>query len=674
MIVSILIMSLLSILFISACSSSNGNEQKMGNTNANIVNGGSSVMRDDWIYFMNFSDSNFLYKIKNDGTGETKVCDDTAYYLNSYGDWIYYCNGSENGRLYKIRPDGTERTMVSDTASINILVSNDWIYFIDYTDAENASDYGKIFRMKADGSGKEKINDAAASAFNISSDWVYYISQNELKLYKVKVDGTGNTKVSDASISFFNILGDKIYYVDSSDEKNNIWKMKTDGTDAVRLSEDKATTFNVSGEWIYYGNTLSDTAGVELKKMRIDGSEAAVMNDDDSISINVHGDWLVYLSMDFTDFSVKQTIMKVDGTGRKDYLYKQTPEAQDTERYPMGEAVKAGDIAVTVNSVYATNIMENNQPGFESVIFDDVTDGRYLFINMTITNLSDTETDIWHMTGVVEDIEAMGLTIYWGPLADVTGEPESGNIKFHLALDVYNESLLLKPGETKEIQAYYQMQLMNYPVYLGLFDSANSKILAAIELFPTEEFYVTSWASALDILEERFPGYEINQLNGMGFQFEGEEEEKMYYSFKVTKSGSAEAEYYLVERDTGEIFIGAYSEKYPDYEAVPVSPFVATSITPSPTESGDIPSNAQILTGTFQGIEWGDYMHISIRGDDGVDYSFFVLHSIGMDPETLAIGQAVKVTWQNSDVFLDPPGETINIDQIIGMELLGSTP
>ena len=77
-----------------------------------------------------------------------------------------------------------------------------------------------------------------------------------------------------------------------------------------------------------------------------------------------------------------------------------------------------------------------------------------------------------------------------------------------------------------------------------------------------------------------------------------------------------------------------------------------------------------MLSGTFQGYEWGDYLHVSILGDDGTSYSFFVLKYPGVDIETLVVGQKVKVTWQNTDEYLDPPGDTINVDKILSIELI----
>jgi len=561
--------------FLIGCGSPAVNTAKMGNTNANIVTGGTSVKSDDWIYFVNYADSNFLYKIKTDGTGETKISDDAAFCLNFYKDWLYYVNSSDNNKIYKIKTDGSERTVVSDISSANLLVYDDWIYFINNTFEESSDDYNKVFRIKTDGTGKEKINNDKTSMFNIVGDNLYYVEQNEQKMYRIKTDGSDKTKIIDAKISFFNVVGNNIFYLDAEDENNNIMKMNIDGTGTVKLSEDKAAPFNVSGDWIYYGNTIKDSPDMELKRMKLDGTGAAVINDDNAMVINVHDDWLVYIGINFNDFSIKQTIIKEDGSGRKDYLYTQTPQAQNAERYPMKETVSIGDISVTVNSAYSTNIVKYDQPGYDSQIFDYVTDGVYLYINTTIANEGIKEIDLMQMTGIIEDIEAMGLNVTWGPMADITDEPGKDNISFHLANDRYMESIMIESGEAKDLQLYYELYYgldkTLYPVYLGIFDGINTNPLAIFEVFPDDEYYVTSYESAVEIMNERFPEYEITMLQGVGHKFEGEDIEKMYYLFETKKKGASETEYFLVKRDTGEIFNGKYDQRFPDYPAVPVS-------------------------------------------------------------------------------------------------------
>jgi hypothetical protein len=104
--------------------------------------------------------------------------------------------------------------------------------------------------------------------------------------------------------------------------------------------------------------------------------------------------------------------------------------------------------------------------------------------------------------------------------------------------------------------------------------------------------------------------------------------------------------------------------------AVPTTTQTTEATTTETTAATETTGGIQVLTGTFQKAEWGDYLHVDIKGDDGVDYSFFVLKYPGIDIETLTAGTKVKVTWQNVNEYLDPPGETVNIDKIIKIELV----
>jgi hypothetical protein len=46
--------------------------------------------------------------MKIDGTGDTKLCDDTPWDINIIGDWIYYFM-DKGDDMIRIRTDGTHR-------------------------------------------------------------------------------------------------------------------------------------------------------------------------------------------------------------------------------------------------------------------------------------------------------------------------------------------------------------------------------------------------------------------------------------------------------------------------------------------------------------------------------------------------------------------------------------
>ncbi|MHB1484822.1 MAG: hypothetical protein ACYCYI_09185 [Saccharofermentanales bacterium] len=97
-------------------------------------------------------------------------------------------------------------------------------------------------------------------------------------------------------------------------------------------------------------------------------------------------------------------------------------------------------------------------------------------------------------------------------------------------------------------------------------------------------------------------------------------------------------------------------------------------ITPTATIT-QVNSNTQvkmfITTGSFQNIEWGDYLHLQMMGDDVKNYSFFVLKSSTVDLDSLQEGQRIKVTWQNITKDLGVPAGVINFDELLKIEIIG---
>lgn len=67
----------------------------------------------EWIYYINESDENRIYRMKLDGTDRAKVSDDKLqdFTIEVLGNWIYYKNSQDN-KNYKVKIDGTQRTLV----------------------------------------------------------------------------------------------------------------------------------------------------------------------------------------------------------------------------------------------------------------------------------------------------------------------------------------------------------------------------------------------------------------------------------------------------------------------------------------------------------------------------------------------------------------------------------
>lgn len=117
----------------------------------------------DLFYYSSESNNDILYKIKIDGTGKAKVCNDRALYICSYGDWLYYSNYSYAGYIFKIKKDGTGRSQVNKIYSTNLYIKDGKLYFKD----ENA---GKLYYMDIE---DVYIDTTAPSVTTSMSEGVY---------------------------------------------------------------------------------------------------------------------------------------------------------------------------------------------------------------------------------------------------------------------------------------------------------------------------------------------------------------------------------------------------------------------------------------------------------------------------------------------------------------------
>ncbi|MBS3948045.1 MAG: DUF5050 domain-containing protein [Dethiobacter sp.] len=216
-----------------------------GRTFGNIGNFGVAAAYNGWIYFSKETGAIGFYRIRDDGTGETKLASDIAGSLFISGDWIYYSSWpQERGNLHKIRTDGTSRTRLVSQSATKINVEGDWVYFI------NRSSNARIYKVKTDGSGLTRLTDDRADALALSDGWLYYSDVAVGRgFYKIRTDGTERTRLVNLRARNLNIVGPWIIF---GALEGGIWRIKTDGTGLTRINGQLAINTNVSNNKIYY--------------------------------------------------------------------------------------------------------------------------------------------------------------------------------------------------------------------------------------------------------------------------------------------------------------------------------------------------------------------------------------------------------------------------------------
>lgn len=245
------------------------------------------VINDDNTYS---SASGYLYKIDNKTQVATKLYSDQVSEIAYNNGWIYYINYSNSNKIYKVKTDGTENTLLSEDSAVHLYIKNNYVYYLD-----RKSNNHKIHRMDLDGKNNNTINyETLTSTFYFSGDKLFfkiYSIGNGSKFYSSETNGNNKVNIINSSLAGFKensdniqftyapietIKNNYIYYINAA-EGYKIYRITTQGTENKQISKNSlgSETYNyhVTGDWIYYVNS-SDK---KYYKVKIDGSQESVV-------------------------------------------------------------------------------------------------------------------------------------------------------------------------------------------------------------------------------------------------------------------------------------------------------------------------------------------------------------------------------------------------------------
>lgn len=277
-------------------------ENELGNKPANISHGGLAAIKDEYIYYSNWSDNGIIYKMTSISADTEKIgTENDCNYINIIGDWVFFTKEKDHEyKIYKMKLDG------SDLSSYDVIA--------DYQEYDRSS----------------------ITHLSIKGNWMYYATS--YGIYKINIDGSQNTKIVELEnndegystrIRYINIIDDTLYYVDVA-EKNIIYAadVNTNEKKVVLDSINKEIMYiDISDQWIYYSNSyeIDGAMNYDLTKFNSATQEEIILIKGDrtvqlaAVEVSVHNDWLYY-----TDFNRNLKRMRTDGTEDTQLNYQDT--------------------------------------------------------------------------------------------------------------------------------------------------------------------------------------------------------------------------------------------------------------------------------------------------------------------------------------------------------------
>ena len=351
------------------------NEDKfLARLNSKEMNLGAMVSDGEWLYFSNMNDANKLYYVKKDGTGLTKLSDDSLEGHGDkilLGDWIYYCTGDESGwgnAVCRIRTDGSGREVVrelTDGAWLKLAgAANGRIFIWKRKDVG-----GELLYILEDGS-ERSIAAGTGPCINYVGNSIYYINEagyggSQKGLHSYQPDtGADQLLIPDVDWYQFEIKNGYFYF----DQGMSISRMRPgEEAEVVGWSEEGA----VSSFRLYEDQLFYYSEG-DLFRANLDGSDRRCIRSGvgwyDIMDGELYTDRLEYEPILVSDLEGGQARSLFDVTS-----YRKTAAAQAYGRFLEERQALPGTSGRPSYSSFA--LVDINGDGVDELFYYSIQDG-----------------------------------------------------------------------------------------------------------------------------------------------------------------------------------------------------------------------------------------------------------------------------------------------------------
>lgn len=285
-------------------------DNAMGNTSGNLINGGLFCEYNDKVYFANPNDYNKLYVMDSDCSNIKKLNDDSVASINVYGKYIYYVKNNFSKStigmvfrgqlfgLYRCDLDGDNQTILyNDRSGLASLCGN--TVFYQHYDDETALTF---YKTGIDGKKNTKISDTPYSPASVSNGTLYFsdpegqhhilsmdaktckindyyscnsylASMNNGYIYYLDLDkGYSLVRLNAATKTLellyspqsgkvinYNVYGTKVFFHVEGGENAGLYRMNTDGTQLEYVAVGEISGIHCTARYTYFSYYVDQT-------------------------------------------------------------------------------------------------------------------------------------------------------------------------------------------------------------------------------------------------------------------------------------------------------------------------------------------------------------------------------------------------------------------------------
>ncbi|TCZ78418.1 DUF5050 domain-containing protein [Paenibacillus albiflavus] len=198
--------------------------------------------------------------------------------------WIYYLKATDNpgsfgslslGQIYRMKSDGSGATKLSDDSVSSFAIADGLIYYAKIVNQSGDS----IIKMNLDGSSKQVVSNTSTLTLNVIDGWIYYSDKESGRIYKMKIDGSGAEPYSSFPVDysdnyFIDAYGDYLFYTEFDYNAQTSFAVisKKGSKDNHRFELDSyGTVAKIDDSALYFDMEDYDSNQRNIYKISLDG-------------------------------------------------------------------------------------------------------------------------------------------------------------------------------------------------------------------------------------------------------------------------------------------------------------------------------------------------------------------------------------------------------------------
>lgn len=228
------------------------------------------VVDENYIYYIDESEHNHLYRMNYDGEAVVLISDDNIHSMTVSDRIIYY---STSDGIYKLE-DTNDKPIKLTSSGHGLCVNGDWLYY--FANKDWAYGYpSALLSVKTDGTEDQQLLDGI-NDYYIADDTIYYIREEKepyglfsVSLYKKVFDTSEETKITTIEhVDAVTLDSGYLYYV-----SEGVYRITLDGSRTEQITAIGYIDV-IQGDWAYFPDNYNGYAD----RVKLDGSAAVHLN------------------------------------------------------------------------------------------------------------------------------------------------------------------------------------------------------------------------------------------------------------------------------------------------------------------------------------------------------------------------------------------------------------